>query len=72
MILMLAINVSAKSFIYFNRGIAFKCKVKDGKAVITGFDRKADNVVIPALGKGQERSHTASFYSRFVLCCGHV
>ena len=48
MILMLTINVSAKSFIYFNRGIAFKCKVKDGKAVITGFDHKADNVVIPA------------------------
>ena len=41
MILMLTINVSAKSFIYFNRGIAFKCKVKDGKAVITGFDHKA-------------------------------
>lgn len=34
-VLMLAINVSAESFTYFNRGIAFKCKVKDGKVVIT-------------------------------------
>ena len=48
MILMLAINVSAESFTYFNRGIAFKCKVKDGKAIITGFDHKAAMVVIPA------------------------
>lgn len=48
MVLMLAINVSAKSFTYFNRGIAFKCKVKYGKAVITGFDNKAPMVVIPA------------------------
>lgn len=48
MVLMLAINVSAESFTYFNRGIAFKCKVKDGKAVITGFDHKANMVVIPA------------------------
>lgn len=48
MVLMLAINVSAESFTYFNRGIAFKCKVKDGKAVITGFDNKAAMVVIPA------------------------
>lgn len=47
-VLMLAINVSAKSFTYFNRGIAFKCKVKYGKAVITGFDNKAPMVVIPA------------------------
>lgn len=48
MVLMLAINVSAESFTYFNRGIAFKCKVKYGKAVITGFDNKAAMVVIPA------------------------
>lgn len=48
MVLMLAINVSAESFTYFNRGIAFKCKVKYGKAVITGFDNKAPMVVIPA------------------------
>lgn len=48
MVLMLAINVSAESFTYFNRGIAFKCKVKDGKAIITGFDNKAAMVVIPA------------------------
>lgn len=48
MVLMQAINVSAESFTYFNRGIAFKCKVKYGKAVITGFDNKAPMVVIPA------------------------
>lgn len=48
MVLMLAINVSAESFTYFNRGIAFKCKVKYGKAIITGFDNKAAMVVIPA------------------------
>lgn len=57
MVLMLAINVSAESFTYFNRGIAFKCKVKDGKAVITGFDNKAAMVVIPAQVK-DKRGHT--------------
>lgn len=54
MVLMLAINVSAESFTYFNRGIAFKCKVKDGKAIITGFDHKADRVVIPAQVKDKK------------------
>lgn len=53
-VLMLAINVSAESFTYFNRGIAFKCKVKDGKAVITGFDNKAAMVVIPAQVKNKK------------------
>ena len=57
MILMLAINVSAESFTYFNRGIAFKCKVKDGKAIITGFDNKAAMVVIPAQVKNK-KGHT--------------
>ena len=37
MVLMLAINVSAESFTYFNRGIAFKCKVNDGKVTLTDF-----------------------------------
>ena len=54
MVLMLAINVSAESFTYFNRGIAFKCKVKDGKAIITGFDHKTDRVVIPAQVKDKK------------------
>ena len=54
MVLMLAINVSAESFTYFNRGIAFKCKVKDGKAIITGFDHKTDRVVIPAQVKNKK------------------
>lgn len=54
MVLMLAINVSAESFTYFNRGIAFKCKVKDGKAIITGFDNKAAMVVIPAQVKNKK------------------
>lgn len=54
MVLMLAINVSAESFTYFNRGIAFKCKVKDGKAVITGFDNNAAMVVIPAQVKDKK------------------
>lgn len=53
-VLMLAINVSAESFTYFNRGIAFKCKVKDGKAIITGFDHKTDRVVIPAQVKDKK------------------
>ena len=53
MILMQAINVSAESFTYFNRGIAFKCKVKDGKAIITGFDNNAAIVVIPAQVKNK-------------------
>lgn len=57
MVLMLAINVSAESFTYFNRGIAFKCKVKDGKAIITGFDNKAAMVVIPAQVKNK-KGHT--------------
>ena len=57
MVLMLAINVSAESFTYFNRGIAFKCKVKDGKAIITGFDNKAAIVVIPAQVKNK-KGHT--------------
>ena len=57
MVLMLAINVSAESFTYFNRGIAFKCKVKDGKAVITGFDKNAAMVVIPAQVKNK-KGHT--------------
>ena len=57
MVLMLAINVSAESFTYFNRGIAFKCKVNDGKAIITGFDNKAAMVVIPAQVK-DKRGHT--------------
>lgn len=56
-VLMLAINVSAESFTYFNRGIAFKCKVKDGKAIITGFDNKAAMVVIPAQVKNK-KGHT--------------
>ena len=57
MVLMLAINVSAESFTYFNRGIAFKCKVKDGKAIITGFDKNAAVVVIPAQVKNK-KGHT--------------
>lgn len=57
MILMLAINVSAESFTYFNRGIAFKCKEKDGKAVIIGFDTKVAMVVIPAQVKNK-KGHT--------------
>lgn len=38
----------AQKFEYIYKGIEFKCKLEDGKAVVTAFDVKATNVTIPA------------------------
>lgn len=45
---LLPLQTMAQSFKYQYKGIEFKCKVKDGTAIITGFDRHAAKVVIPA------------------------
>ncbi|MCI6102858.1 MAG: leucine-rich repeat domain-containing protein, partial [Bacteroidales bacterium] len=42
------VQLPAQSFKYVYKGIEFRCKIEDGKAVIRGFDQKADRVVIPA------------------------
>ena len=49
--------VMAQSFTYNYRGIDFKCKVKDGKAIIRGFDTKLEKVVIPAKVVNPKNSH---------------
>ena len=46
--LLFPLQLAAQSFTYNYRGVDFSCKVKDGKAIVKGFDRDAAKVVIPA------------------------
>ena len=42
------LGLIAQSFTYNYRGVDFKCKVKDGKAIIRGFDKDVAKVMIPS------------------------
>lgn len=56
------LGLNAQSFTYNYRGVDFKCKVKDGKTIIRGFDKDAAKVVIPSQvtdKKGNKRQVTA-------------
>ena len=46
--MLLPLGLAAQSFVYNYRGVDFKCKVKQGKTIIKGFDCDAAKVVIPA------------------------
>lgn len=48
MMLTVMTNVMAQSFTYKYCGVDFKCKVKEGKAIIKGFPTDVAKVVIPA------------------------
>lgn len=45
--MLIVLTVNAQRFSYQYQGIKFKCKVNSDMVTITGFDRKADKVVIP-------------------------
>ena len=63
------VELPAQSFKYVYKGIEFKCKVEDGKAVVRSFDQKADRVVIPA----QVTDKKGRTYSvAKVDCCAEV
>lgn len=56
------LGLMAQSFTYNYRGVDFKCKVKDGKTVIRGFDTDVAKVMIPSQvtdKKGNTRQVTA-------------
>lgn len=46
--ILLPLGIAAQSFTYNYRGVDFKCKIKDGKTIIRGFDQAAARVVIPS------------------------
>lgn len=46
--ILLPLGIAAQSFNYNYRGVDFKCKIKDGKTIIRGFDQAAARVVIPS------------------------
>lgn len=48
------LGLMAQSFTYNYRGVNFKCKVKEGSAVIRAFDNDAATVVIPAQVKDKK------------------
>lgn len=45
---MCPLGLNAQNFTYNYRGVDFKCKVKDGRTIIRGFDTDAAKVVIPS------------------------
>ena len=60
------IAVRAQSFDYYYRGVTFRCKAKNGRTAIKGFDRKAAKVVIPADVKDKNgRVHKVSTVDLF-------
>lgn len=48
MLMVAVIGVMAQSFTYNYRGVEFKCKVVDGRAVVKSFPKDVAKVVIPA------------------------
>lgn len=51
--ILLPLEIAAHSFVYTYRGVDFKCKVKQGKTAIKGFDCNAASVMIPAQVKDE-------------------
>lgn len=47
-VILCPLGLIAQSFTYNYRGVDFKCKTKDGKTIIRGFDKDAAKVVIPS------------------------
>ena len=69
LLLSLSLNVlplSAQNFKYNYKGINFKCKVKAGSVVITGFDTEAEDVTIPAVVTVKNTSYPVKEVSTFI------
>lgn len=63
---LLLIPCCTYGFDYVYKGVQFKCKIKNGSAVITGFDVKATDVVIPAEVQDKGRSYPVKSVSTFL------
>ena len=65
-IMLLPLELIAQSFTYNYRGIDFKCKIKKGTTIITGFDTDAAKVIIPSEVKDKHgQSHQVSVLDFF-------
>ena len=65
-LVLLVLAIQAAAFDYSYKDVNFKCKLNGNEVTITGFDRKAQEVVIPAKVQYNGNTYQVAEVSTFV------